>query len=194
MRKSSSAPPAIGGIEENADDQILANATPEQLAQASAGMVHGRKRPKFSADDLRLRLRQYDRTPFLELLQHWLENSPRTEDIERLVKRSPDKFISALATLAKIAGFTEKTESTVNINMNISQMSDSQLEDELKRQAAQLGLAIDAEFTPIPPAPAGPLSTSSIDVDSETVQHIDIVEQNKSPARGLRRRLSEKPA
>lgn len=90
------------------------------------------RRPQWDGDELRGRLRQYDRAPFLDLLSHWLENAPSADAIDKLATRSPDKYISALTQLARIAGFTEKSEATVDINVHISQMSDSQLEDYIR--------------------------------------------------------------
>lgn len=132
----------------------MGDMTDDELAAALAARlqgdkhVHGRRKPTWDANDLNLRLRQYDRTPFLELLQHWLENSPTLADITALAKRSPDRYIAALSSLAKIAGFSEKTESTVNLNMNIGRMSDSQLADALRAAQAELQI-LDVPFTPV---------------------------------------------
>lgn len=115
------------------------------LAQNEANLVHGRKKPRFTADELRMKLRHYNRDPFLELLHHWIVNSPSAEDIEKLAKRSPDKYISAITQLARIAGYTEKTEATVDVNINVTKMSDSQLEDEL----AKHGLLVDASYSQV---------------------------------------------
>lgn len=115
------------------------------IAKSDGVVKHGRRKPRFNADDLRMKLRHYDRQPFLDLLQHWIDNSPAAEDIEKLAKRSPDKYVSAITQLARIAGFTEKTEATVDVNINVSRMSDSQLEDEL----AKHGLLVDASYSQV---------------------------------------------
>lgn len=90
------------------------------------------KRPEWDGDDLRGRLRQYDRAPFLDVLHHFMQNAPTDEAVRKLAERSPEKFVAAMTQLARIAGFSEKTEATVDINVHISQMSDSQLEDYIK--------------------------------------------------------------
>ena len=121
-----------------------------RAAQPSAGT--GIK-PLWNGDDLRTRLRQYDRTPFLTLLQQFIEQGPTDDAIAAMAEKWPDKWVGSLVQLARIAGFTEKTESTVNVNVHIADMSDSQLEDEIKREMAELGI-LDAEFTELPAEPA----------------------------------------
>lgn len=105
-------------------------------------------KPLWDADALRARLRQYDRTPFLTLLQQFVEQGPSDEAIARMAEKWPEKWVQALVQLGRLAGFTEKTEATINVNVAIGQMSDSQLEDELRREMAQLGI-IDADFESI---------------------------------------------
>jgi hypothetical protein len=139
--------PHAPNVPDDMSDDELAAALAQRLSADKH--VHGRRKPTWDANDLNLRLRQYDRTPFLELLQHWLENSPTLEDIKALAKRSPDRYIAALSSLAKIAGFSEKTESTVNLNMNIGRMSDSQLADALRAAQAELQI-LDVPFTAAP--------------------------------------------
>jgi hypothetical protein len=120
----------------------------EQLMQHIGDVKPGAKpgstrKPQWNADELRMQLRNYNRTPFLDLIQHFLEAAPTIQDIEKLASRSPDKYIAALTQLARIGGFTEKTESTTNINLNVATMSDSQLEDELRKAQAELGITIE---------------------------------------------------
>lgn len=105
--------------------------------------------PAFTGDELRKRLQAYDRTPFLDLLAIMLESAPTADDIARLATKTPDKYIAALSQLARTAGFTDKTEQTHTINLNVGQMSDSQLEDRARQIAEQLALpapVLDAEF------------------------------------------------
>lgn len=110
-------------------------------------------KPLWDADALRARLRQYDRTPFLTLLQQFVEQGPSDEAIQRMAEKWPEKWVQALVQLGRLAGFTEKTEATINVNVAISQMSDSQLADELRREMAELGI-IDADFAELPTADA----------------------------------------
>jgi hypothetical protein len=135
-------------VEMPTDEEILAVAK-----QMAAGK---RSKPAWNADDVRFKLRGYDRTPFLDVLQHWLENGPSVGDVEALAKKSPDKWASAVTQLARIAGFTEKTESTINHNISVTHMSDSQLEDEIKQRVAAMQGVIDVPYREITaPAPLG---------------------------------------
>jgi hypothetical protein len=105
----------------------------------------------FTGDDLRRRLQAYDRTPFLDLLAIMLECAPSIEALNKMAEKSPEKYFLALGQLARTGGFTDKTETTHNVNLNIGQMSDSQLEDRARHlaevlQLAPSGAAIDADF------------------------------------------------
>lgn len=104
--------------------------------------------PAFTGDEIRKRLQAYDRTPFLDLLAIMLECSPSADAITRMAEKTPDKYIAALSQLARTSGFTDKTEQTHTINLNIGTMSDSQLEDRARAIASQLQLpAPVAEYT-----------------------------------------------
>ena len=118
-----------------------------------------------SGDELRMRLRQYDRTPFLDLLAIWLESMPTEDQIAAFARKNPDKWVNSLSQIARTAGFTDKTELTHNINLVVGQMSDSQLEDRLKALTHELSLpapakggsgnateATDVEFSAVPAA------------------------------------------
>lgn len=110
-------------------------------------------KPLWDADALRARLRQYDRTPFLSLLQQFIESGPSDQAIARMAEKWPEKWVQALVQLGRLAGFTDKTEATINVNVAIGSMSDSQLEDELRREMADLGI-IEADFAELPTANA----------------------------------------
>jgi hypothetical protein len=114
-------------------------------AALTASINGKRSRPAWNADDLRKKLQGYDRTPFMDLLQHWATNGPTAADIEALAKKAPDKWVSAMTQMARIAGFTEKTETTINHNVNVAHMSDSQLEDEIKARIEKLSV-IDVPY------------------------------------------------
>lgn len=66
-----------------------------------------------------------------------MECAPTAEEIQNFASQHPDRYITAMANLGKLGGFTEKQEIDHNININIRSMSDSQLEDkfnELKQR------------------------------------------------------------
>lgn len=96
--------------------------------------------PMWDGDMLRERVRQYDRTPFLDLLTAWLECGPTPEAVIAFAEKNPDKYINALTSLGKLAGFTEKREVEWHGSLNVGAMSDSQLEDKLAEIASRLGL------------------------------------------------------
>lgn len=89
-------------------------------------------RPHWNAEILRNRLRHYDREPFLELLAVWLEQMPEPEVIAKWARAYPDRWVNSMRAITDMAGFASKTESTLNLNVNVSEMSDSQIEDRLR--------------------------------------------------------------
>lgn len=96
-------------------------------------------KPAWTADQLRAALRAYDRTPFLDVLADWIECAPSIDAIVRLAEKSPDKFIVAMTSLSKVAGFSERRE-VVSLNINVKSMSDSQIEDRLEQLSSKLGV------------------------------------------------------
>ena len=101
-------------------------------------------RPLWTADQLREKLRQWDRTPFQDLLGAWLECSPTPEALTEFADRYPDRYASSLLSISRIAGFAERRELTADIraSVRVEQMSDSQLEDFMRSMAYQLGIPV----------------------------------------------------
>lgn len=120
--------------------------------------VPRRQQPKFNGEELRAQLQAYDRRPFQDLLAEWINASPDPERVAEFADKHPDKFISSMSSLARIAGFTEKTETLVDITVNYRALSDSQLEDRLAQLQAQLS---DPQ--------SGPRSIESQVVDAEEI-------------------------
>ena len=118
----------------------------------------------FSGDELRARLKQYDRSPFMELLAKFIESVPSEDALRAFARRNPDKWVTAIFAIQRMSGYTEKTETTVNMNLAVAvgRMSDSQLEDKLRemgidpRAIEQPALELTAETPKIdntnPPA------------------------------------------
>jgi hypothetical protein len=132
------------------DPAVAAVAAQKTVRQRKTRSPYGKEvthrdsaRPEFlgfSAEEVRARLKQYDRMPFIELLAGWLECMPSADAISAFAERAPDKYIASLVQIARVAGFTEKTETEVNVNVAISKMSDSQIEDKLREVTGRLGL------------------------------------------------------
>lgn len=75
-----------------------------------------------------------------------MECAPDPEAIIDFADAHPDRWANALASLGKLAGFTEKKEIALDINMNIRTLSDSQLEDRLAELKSKL---IEMEATDV---------------------------------------------
>jgi hypothetical protein len=114
------------------------------------------ERKERALDGIEAKLRNYDRAPFMDLLAEWMHCFPEPDSLKLFADKYPDRYIQAMAHLARIAGYTDKTESSVNVNVNVRQLSDSQLEDRLKELSANLGVRREPplELTAIPIATA----------------------------------------
>jgi hypothetical protein len=102
----------------------------------------GSYKPLWNAKQLRERLSQYDRTPFLDVLAIWMECTPTPQTIMAFADKYPDRFIKAMTDLGRLSGFAEKRELDVNLSAQVHQMSDSQLEDKLRDAAYRLGIPL----------------------------------------------------
>ena len=101
-------------------------------------------KPLWNADQLRLKLQQYDRTPFLDLLAIWMECAPTPQRVMEFADRYPDRWTKALVDLGRLGGFAEKKDIDFNFSAKVQRMSDSQLEDALRETAYRLGIPLPA--------------------------------------------------
>ncbi len=86
------------------------------------------------------------RSPFRNLLADLLECAPDKDSLRAFAQKSPDRWAQAIAIAGRLAGYTEKTETDVSVEINIASikaMSDSQLIAELAAAEARLK-ALDA--------------------------------------------------
>lgn len=121
-------------------------------------------KPLWTADQIRERLRKYDRTPFLDLLSAWLECAPTAEAITEFADRWPDRYAASLLSIGKIAGFAERRELTADLTVRkVEDLSDSQLEDHLRQLAYDLGV-------PMPPL----LELRANRPDAEVVEAVNV--------------------
>lgn len=97
--------------------------------------------PSWTADDIRSVLRTYDRSPFQDLLSSWLSAGPTLEAIRSFADKYPDRWAGAIAQLAKVAGFSERRE-VLTAHFNVTELSDSQLEDQLIAMAQHMGVEV----------------------------------------------------
>ena len=98
--------------------------------------------PAFTGDDLRKALSRYDRQPFMDVLAAWMECAPTAEEVLAFAAKKPDAYIKAVSDLARMAGYTDKREVEVNLNLKLGAMSDSQLEDRMRELANTLNMEL----------------------------------------------------
>lgn len=120
--------------------------------------------PLFNGEDLRHRLRTYDRSPFIDLLSEWMLCSPAPGDVVAFARDKPHLYITALKNLAGMSGFAETKNIHVDGTIDITGLSDSQLEDRLLEASRALALrATDEEISDVPVSTDG---YSGIDDDA----------------------------
>jgi hypothetical protein len=75
----------------------------------------------------------YDRTPFIEQLAEIMLNGPRAADWRKFAIKHPDRWTQSLATMARVAGFSEKTEAlNLHLMADITGLSDADLSARLR--------------------------------------------------------------
>jgi len=94
----------------------------------------------------------------------WLECAPTPEAVIAFADRWPDRYAASLVSLGKIAGFAERRELDISGTIDVSGLSDSQLEDRARQAAYALGIpmpkaieldpsrqaTVEAEFIDVP--------------------------------------------
>lgn len=83
-------------------------------------------------------IRELQRDPFSRLLGRLMDAVPTDTQLRRWAQEHPDRLISSIGTIAKLAGYQEKMEVNKNIHLLISHMSDAELLDEIKRAEARI--------------------------------------------------------
>lgn len=111
--------------------------------------------PLFNREQVNAALQAYDRRPFIDLLAAWMECAPDPEAIVDFADAHPDRWANALSSIGKLAGFTEKKEIELDINLNVRTLSDSQLEDRLAQLKSKLIEMEATDVTDDPPADSG---------------------------------------
>ena len=88
-------------------------------------------------------LRALNREPFTEVLARLMAAEPTQENVEAWANQHPDRWASAIKTMAQLSGFHEKIEVDQNFTFSIQQSSDVDLETRLKELQAIL---VEGEF------------------------------------------------
>lgn len=114
-------------------------------------IVNGRTsiKPLWNGDQLRQKLKSYDRSPFLDVLALFMECIPTPQTIMAFADKYPDRWTKALLELGRLGGFADKQQLDVNFEMQVRSLSDSQLEDRLRDEAYRLGIPLPALLTMI---------------------------------------------
>ena len=78
-------------------------------------------------------LQMRNRQGFCDALARLLEGIPDANALRSFANRHPDRWAQAVAILARLSGFHERLQVSVNKRMKLSQMSDAELISRLER-------------------------------------------------------------
>lgn len=131
--------------------------------------------PYYNSVAVAKQLRRYDRSPFIDLLASWMECGPSADDIKMFAAKYPDRWAQSMRGLAAMAGYAERVEVDHNITVNIGRMSDSQLEDSIRKE-------LDGEATEIPSDEPEAQSAEAQTGRSPESADIPVIEPNPRPA------------
>ena len=82
-----------------------------------------------SEEFVRAYIGSFSREPFQRQLAKFLQCAPDRQSIIAFAKRNPDKWAKTIQVFASLSGYVDKME--IDLNMNINNMSDTELEARL---------------------------------------------------------------
>lgn len=116
--------------------------------------------------ELRREITRKLRIPFERILADYLGESPSLRAIKALAEKSPDRWIQGAVMLAQLAGYTKDLNINVNQTINISGMSDSQIEmRKLELQKAEKAIVESRRLSCQPVAKPQVNQDDIVDVD-----------------------------
>ena len=113
------------------------------------------KERAFEVGELLEEFQAFSRAPFVEILAELVQGIPTPENLKLFASEHPDRWVTAIKTMANLAGYHDKLEIEGNINLDINKMGDAQLMtrlDELSAQIKTMGIRTglqDAEFVEV---------------------------------------------
>ena len=108
------------------------------FGQVPPNINNRRKLARMDAETVYAKLRQYSREPFQATLAEMFAAMPDGERLAEWATEYPDRFFAALGALSRMSGFSDKLEIDQNLTLDVSGMSDSQLEAALADRLAEL--------------------------------------------------------
>lgn len=93
----------------------------------------------FTIANVRAQLDMHSREAFKEVLSLFLGAHPTEQDIISFASRNPDKWAGAVNLVAKLAGYNDTLEINHNIYATVTQMSDMDLEHQLRDVNHKIG-------------------------------------------------------
>jgi len=95
-------------------------------------------------EEIKAQLQEFSREPFTEVLAELLSCKPSLGALQAFANDSPDKWASAMKTVASLAGYHDKLEINQTLSMEVAGLSDSELL--ARAEAAMKVVVVEGEF------------------------------------------------
>jgi hypothetical protein len=116
-------------IADKIHDEILTSQQSPNTAVIAEEQSPWEGRTPASEEFVRAYIGSFSREPFQRQLAKFLQCAPDRQSIIAFAKRNPDKWAKTIQVFAALSGYAEKME--VDLNINIQNMSDTQIEARL---------------------------------------------------------------
>jgi hypothetical protein len=100
---------------------------------------------RISRNDLRASIGDMSRAPLQDLMAVLLQSCPTEMQLYEWAEAHPDKWVSAIAAMARLAGYSDKLEVDMTHTLNVGNISDAdllqrlqELRDRLQRDGQNL--------------------------------------------------------
>lgn len=105
-----------------------------------------------NAAQIETELNRMMRSPFRRMLADYLGFAPTTEALQKFANKSPDRWIQGAVMLAQLAGYSKEVHVVSETTVNVSVMSDADIQVRLNETRAKLALQAGNRVLPIPNA------------------------------------------
>ena len=94
---------------------------------------------RINGSDVARALSERSREPFIEELKRVLEAAPSDQALRKFAARHPDRWSQIVSTMARLSGYTDKTESlSLNFFMDLRSKSDMEIEQALREEMERI--------------------------------------------------------
>lgn len=103
-----------------------------------------------NAAQIETELNRMMRSPFRRMLADYLGFAPTTDALQKFANKSPDRWIQGAVMLAQLAGYSKEVHVVSETTVNVSVMSDADIQVRLNETRAKLALQAGNRTLPLP--------------------------------------------